>query len=168
MRRRVLTITTIGLIVAGILVSAPGLADMGDYVPSEQEINKIAKTLYGECRSDSIPTMEKAAVVWCILNRCDAWGRTVDQVITPSQFTGYSKSNPVSVELKEIAEDVVLRWQTEKIGLSDDVGRVLPNDYLYFAGRDGRNHFRKAYGSREYWQWYCEDPYEEAYDVPIP
>lgn len=131
-----------------------------DYAPTEYEIEKIAKTLYGECRSNDIPTMEKAAVVWCILNRCDAWGETIDQVVNTNHFSGYRKDNPVIDELMAIAEDVVLRWQLEKIGVSADVGRVLPKEYLYFSGRDGKNHFRTTYRNGTYWGWDSENPYE--------
>lgn len=142
-------------------VSVIQVADNYEEIPfvSQYEIEKITKTLYGECRSNQIPTMEKAAVVWCILNRCDAWEQTIDEVITKSQFHGYSKNHPIDDELLNITQDVVCRWQLEKIGLSENVGRVLPKEYLYFAGRNGHNWFRKDYKSCSYWDWEYDNPY---------
>ena len=63
----------------------------GVYVPSEEEITRIAKMLYGECRG--IPSdAEKAACIWCVYNRVDQLGGTVTSVITRTQFHGYTIS----------------------------------------------------------------------------
>ena len=95
----------------------------------------IAKTVYGEAlitHSD----MEMAAVAWCILNRVDSteafFPDTIMEVVTQdSQFHGYSESNPVDPHIEWLVRDVLNRWTLEKAG-AEDVGRVLPKDYLYF------------------------------------
>jgi hypothetical protein len=66
-----------------------------------------------------------------------------------------------------IAQDVMIRWLLEKRGITE-VGRVLPSDYLYFAGRGGRNWFRKTYRSDDYWDWSLPDPYDETTAVIKP
>lgn len=121
----------------------------------DPDIVAIAKTLYGECRG--IPsTTEKAAVVWCILNRVDSpsFDDTIIEVITaPYQFDGYDYNNPVLDDLYDLAEDVVNRWYKEKDG-SEDVGRVLPYTYLFFIGDGYHNHFRESYDDYDNcWDW---------------
>lgn len=126
---------------------------------TESDVIKIAKTLYGECRSSKIPIEHKAAVVWCILNRVDddRFPDTIDSVITRGQFHGYSPHNPVWPELEDIARDVLARWTVEKIGIGES-GRVLPKEYLYFAGKNGLNRFRSEDG---YWDWRLDSPYRK-------
>jgi hypothetical protein len=125
---------------------------------TENELRMIAKTVWGEARGQS--TIEKAAVIWCILNRVDKGHGSIARVITaPNQFSGYSKNHPVTDELYALAKDVVARWKLEKI-CSGGVGRVLPKDYLWFLGYDGDNHFRNKYkGDYNIWDWDCWNPY---------
>lgn len=120
----------------------------------------IAQTLYGEYRGEDL--LQQAGVVWCILNRCDAWGASIREVVTaPGQFHGYSKSHPVLPELYDMAADVMYRWEREKLG-ERNVGRVLPSDYLWFGG-DGRvNHFRNKFTGGTKWDWSMPNPYEEV------
>ena len=63
-------------------------------VISESEEKKLAQTLYGEDRNCGGPedTMKQAAVIWSIFNRCDAWGKSVDAIITCSQYHGWHKN----------------------------------------------------------------------------
>lgn len=142
-------------VVAILLMLAPcgALAEDSDAVI-------IAKVIYAEARgADS--KMEQAAVAWCILNRLDAgiWGDTVREVATsPHQFAWRSGA-PVKDEFYELACDVLTRWQLEKTGI-ENVGRVLPKEYLYFTGRAGRNRFRTQYKGGAYWNWDCENPYQ--------
>jgi len=74
------------------------------YIPDEAEVEMLARVIWGEARG--IPSdMEKAAVVWCVLNRvdADAWPDTVAEVVTqPYQFTGYLKEYPATEEHKAI------------------------------------------------------------------
>lgn len=130
---------------------------------TESDIRRMARTLYGECRAEDVPTREKAAVVWCILNRLDSpdYPDTIDEIVVYSQFHGYKRKNQVRDDLEEIVRDVVARWQLEKQGYVG-VGRVLPKEYLFFrADKSGHsNVFRKEYKSTELWDWSLPDPYE--------
>lgn len=125
----------------------------------QEEIDALARTIWGEARGVSNKA-EQAAVAWCVLNRVDAgYGATVLEVVSaPGQFTGYSIYYPVTDELAELAKDVLTRWYREKDG-ETDVGRTLPSDYYYFNGSDGRNWFRKEFRSLIYWDWSLPDPY---------
>ena len=131
------------------------------YPWDENDVRLIAKTLYGETRSDEIPTGQKAAVAWCILNRVDAgWGTIEDVVTAESQFTGYKASNPVWDSLRELTLDVLHRWAEEHDG-AENVGRTLPAEYLYFTGDGDRNNFTKEWKSGEpKWDWSLESPYK--------
>lgn len=129
---------------------------------SETDIEIIAKIVWAEARGVQT-TAEKAAVVWCILNRYDAgtYGDSIEAVATaPGQFA-YRKSSPAEPELKELALDVLERWQAEKDGESD-AGRTLPADYLFFDGDGVANHFRQHYErTGGTWDWSLPSPYEE-------
>ena len=133
------------------------------YNPPIEDVHAIARTLYGECRG--IPSdMEKAAVVWCILNRVDAkgygCGNSVEYVLEfPYQFLGYNENNPLLDDLCELAEDVLIRWYREKNG-ETDVGRILPPEYLWFHGDGKHNYFRDAYKGGNRWDWSLDNPYE--------
>lgn len=117
----------------------------------------LAKTVYGEARGCS--ATEQAAVVWCILNRVDAYGSNIVSVVTaPDQFHGYSAGNPVTDNIYWLVNDVLQRWQNEKAGVSD-VGRVLPKEYLYFYGDGVRNHYSTAYRGGNTWDWRLASPY---------
>ena len=128
--------------------------------PDEADVEMLARVLWGEARG--VPSdMEKAAVVWCVLNRVDAegWPDTVAEVITqPNQFAGYSPDYPATEELKAIAADVMTRWERERRE-GGDVGRVLPAEYFFFTGDGERNHFRTEYSGGTFWDWTLENPY---------
>lgn len=129
---------------------------------TEEEVNYIAKTVYGEARGCS--KIQQSAVVWCILNRLDNehWGSVIKSVVTaPTQFHGYSKHHPVTDEIRELVEDVLLRWNMEKMGVVN-VGRTLPERFMYFnADRKGSgNLFTTSAGRGEVWNWDCWNPYE--------
>lgn len=130
-----------------------------EWEPEQSDVDALARMLYGEARGvDS--DMEKAACVWCVLNRVDdsRFPDTVTGVLTqPNQFYGYSSGFPVWEELAELAEDVLIRWHKEQEG-QEDAGRVLPVEYLYFTGDGVRNTFRTSSGT--VWDWSLENPYE--------
>ena len=125
----------------------------------DNEIKMLAKLIYREARGIN-STDQKAAVVWCVLNRVDNgnYGSSISKVITAKHQFAWVPDTPVKDEFYELAKDVVTRWLLEKEGF-EEVGRVLPKDYLYFAGRDGKNWFRKEYRSGNYWNWSEESPY---------
>lgn len=122
----------------------------------------LAKVMYTECRGVKSDT-EKAAVAWCVLNRVDHpdYPNTIREVVTQSGQFAWNKNAPVTIELLTLAQDVLLRWELEKLG-QGDVGRVLPKEYIYFAGDGEENRFRATFrGSTYYWDWAMESPYEE-------
>ena len=93
---------------------------------------------------------QRAAVVWCACNRVDAWDMEIADVLTVDQFHGLAICGEVPPQHVELARDVLARWTFEAEGWQD-VGRVLPSQYLYFEG-DGRvNHYSTEYGGGEYW-----------------
>ncbi len=115
--------------------------------------------VWGEARGIPSDT-EKAACVWCVLNRVDyGYGNIVMVVTAPYQFAGYDIDNPIDDEIKALCEDVLTRWYAEKAG-ETDVGRVLPSDYMWFTGDGERNYFRNAYEGGQTWDWSLQSPYE--------
>lgn len=146
---------------AALITSPPSAAETpAPYVPDEAEVEMLARVLWGEARG--VPSdMEKAAVVWCVLNRVDAarWPDTVAGVVTePSQFAGYSPDYPATEELKAIAADVLTRWERERRE-GGDVGRVLPAEYFFFTGDGERNYFRTEFTGGVFWDWTLPNPY---------
>lgn len=128
---------------------------------TEADVNAIAKTVDGEA-AITHSDMEMAAVVWCILNRVDCeteFPDTITEVLTPSQFHGYSEDNPVDEHIKWLVQDVLDRWIAEKNG-AEDVGRVLPPEYLYFWGDGRHNHFTTEFRGGTTWDWSSPNPYE--------
>lgn len=126
---------------------------------TEQDAIDIAKVLYRECRGVPSKT-EQACVAWTILNRVDKNNSSIRSVITAPNQYAFSDNTKLDRELLELAYDVLSRWSDEKDGIAD-VGRVLPCDYLYFEGRNGRNHFRNRYnGNYDIWDYSLPSPYE--------
>lgn len=132
---------------------------------TDEDAVALAKTLYGEARgvgNNGIVsgTAQKAAVIWCVLNRYDAGyeDSIVEVCAAPRQFVGYSESHPVWDELLELSYDVLDRWNAEKHG-ETDVGRVLPSDYHWFSGDGKYNHFRNEFRTSVRWDWSLADPY---------
>lgn len=127
-----------------------------------EEVEMLAKTIWAEARG--VPsTARQAAVAWCALNRLDAggYGDTLAEVLSkPYQFA-YDPASPVTDEFLTLADDVLCRWYLEKTG-AQDVGRTLPEDYLFFEGDGLENHFRKEYEKTgDTWDWSLPDPYGE-------
>lgn len=127
---------------------------------TDDDIRLVASVIYGEARGIK-SEMERAAIAWTVLNRVDAWEQSIKTVVTtPYQFCDVM-ANDKDFDLAMIlAEDVMKRWAGEKNGV-EDVGRVLPKDYLYFYGPYGilTNAFRKEYGSKNTWDWQLSNPY---------
>lgn len=83
---------------------------------SEEEVDVLAKMVWGEARGVPSDT-EKAACVWCALNRVDhGYGSITTVVTAPYQFIGYDADNPIDDEIKALCEDVLTRWYAEKMG----------------------------------------------------
>ena len=129
---------------------------------TETDAVMLARLIYSEARGVE-STMEKAAVVWCVLNRADDSGASIFKVITaPNQFA-YSRNAPTKSggeDYTVLARDVLSRWSMEKDGLTD-VGRVLPREYMWFYGDGQQNRFRDRYEGGKRWDWSMGDPYGE-------
>lgn len=126
---------------------------------TEEEVTVLAQMLWGEARGVE-STTEQAACVWCVLNRVDAYGKSIVEVTTaPYQFLGYQPDNPVDPDLKALCEDVLTRYFAEKDG-DTNAGRIIPADYLFFYGDGERNHFRNDFKSDLVWDWSLPSPYE--------
>lgn len=128
------------------------------------EIKMLARTVYLEARGIESRT-EQACVIWTILNRATNRNMEIKDVITaPNQFAYRSNAPMVDdrgVDLRELARDVLIRWEREKHG-EENVGRCLPPSWEFFAGhKDGHNYFRETYRSREYWDYRWGSPYED-------
>lgn len=129
----------------------------------KDEIPYIARTVWGEARGCS--ETEQAAVIWCILNRVDSSIRympdnIIDVVTQKHQFLGYVKTFPVTEKIRELVIDVLTRWEMEKAGV-ENVGRVLPPEYMWFHGDGRHNHFRDSYKGGNRWDWSLDSPYED-------
>lgn len=121
------------------------LSPLPSWEPATEDVEAIARTLYGECRGAET-VAEQEAVAWVILNRLDAgYADTVLGVVSaPGQFAGYSPEHPLWPELVEVARRVLTLHHREQRG--ENVARVLPSAYLWFSGDGERNTFRDAYG----------------------
>lgn len=126
-----------------------------------EEVEFIGRTIWGE--ADGVTSKaERAAVAWCILNRVDERGQTIEEVVTaPRQFHGYRPEEDwgeCPQRHLDLAADVLARWYAEKDGATD-VGRVLPAEYTFFVGDLVHNHFSTSFLSTDYWDWSLPDPY---------
>ncbi len=137
------------------------------YKPDERDVVMIAQLMWGEGRGLESQT-EQAAIAWCPLNRVDStgygMGHSIRYVVTfPDQFHGYRPWYPTvddfGRDLKQLAEDVLIRWMKEHDGQAD-VGRVLPKEYIYFSGDGKHNYFRTEYRGGTRWDWSLPSPYE--------
>lgn len=144
-----------------IAIPAAEAAQEPETEQEEETIVLLAKMLWGEARGCS--TTEQAACVWVALNRVSdpRWPDTLREVLLqPEQFRGLREDNPATEELMALAEDVLSRRARELAGEAA-VGRVIPEDYFFWAGDGKRNHFRKEYRDTATWSWELEDPYVE-------
>ena len=121
---------------------------------TDEETNMVAKTVWGEARGCS--DIQKEAVVWCVLNRVDD-GRFPDSiadVITqPNEFFGYSESNPVDEDIRQLARKVMIVWATEEMMPADGRERVLPREYVFFSGNGIENTFTTDWMGGAVWDW---------------
>lgn len=140
------------------LLPAEAVAEPAPELWTDYDAELIGRTIWGEAGGVKDPA-ERAAVAWCILNRVDAWGQTIEQVVTkPRQFTGYRPKGDCPQEHIDMARDVLERWAAEKAG-EENVGRVLPAGYLYFLGDGKHNHFTIEWKGTNTWDWSLTSPY---------
>ena len=127
----------------------------------ENDVLALARTLYKECRGVKSKTRQ-ACVAWTACNRVGKfdWGDTIIEVLTYPNAFAHSWSAPVTDELYDLALDVLTRWNLERNGYTD-VGRVMPEDFLYFHGDGRENYFRRYYeNDYVYWDYSLPSPYE--------
>lgn len=138
---------------------------------TEEDAVALAKMAWGEARGvyklringkTISRTCQKAATMWCALNRYDAgFEDSIAEVIAaPMQFVGYAAGNPIEPDLLALAYDVLERWERERLH-GGDVGRVLPAEYMWFTGDGRHNWFASEWRSAERYTWELPDPYEE-------
>ena len=122
----------------------------------------MARVMFLEARGVKSKT-EIACIGWTILNRVDAGYGSISAVITaPNQFAYSASASTTSdygYDLVALATDVLDRWSREKAGQSN-VGRVLPNGYLWYAGDGRHNYFRNQYKGGTRWTYSLPSPYE--------
>lgn len=133
------------------------------FVPDEEEVIMLAKLIYAE--AGGVPSdMEKAAVVWCVLNRVDdksgLWPDTVCEVVTQEYQFAYYPECTLTDEFVNIADDVLTRWEREKAG-AVNIGRVLPAGYCFFTGDGWHNNFTTEWNAGATWDWSAENPYSD-------
>ena len=98
---------------------------------SEADAKAIAKVMHAEAKG--LNAVQKRAVGWCILNRVEDWGGTIQGVAKSSAFK--SSSSYTEDELT-LANEVLTSWTV-------DGPRDLPEGYYYFNGNGEQNFFRK-------------------------
>lgn len=158
MKRIIATLALMALL--SVSASAYHIIYPDGYTPyyNHNTATALAKLVWAEGRGIKSDT-EKAAIMWCAINRVEAGYGSLHEVITaPNQFA-YRESAPVDPGLYELAKDVLIRWDMERCGYTD-VGRVLPREYTYFTGDGSRNYFRDAYKNGNVWRWTLPSPYE--------
>lgn len=115
----------------------------------------IAKVMYGEARGIKSKT-ELACIAWCILNRVDHYGKSIEATITAKNQFYYLAGAPTvsdyGYDLVALATDVLDRWSREKAGQTN-VGRVLPKNYMWYAGSSGHNWFYPSYPMMRAQRW---------------
>ena len=106
---------------------------IGDSSYSEADAKAIAKVMHAE--ANGLDATQKRAVGWCILNRVEDWGGTIQGVAKSSAF---KSSNSYTEEELALANEVLTSWTM-------DGPRDLPEGYYYFNGNGEQNFFRKEF-----------------------
>nr|DAH87297.1 MAG TPA: Spore cortex-lytic enzyme, lytic transglycosylase [Caudoviricetes sp.] len=110
---------------------------------SSYEVTLVCQTVYGEARGCS--REEQMLVVWCICNRADSNGASIEQVVTaPRQFHGYNPEHPVPDEIRSVVLEVLDAWSRGQEALVYEP-YATTSEYLYFSGDGAHNWFREEY-----------------------
>lgn len=110
---------------------------------SARDVELLAKTVWGEARGCSRD--EQKLVVWCICNRADARGQSLEEVVTAKrQFHGYDEDNPVSDSIVALVEEVLQAWERGEAALVL-APYATTSDYQYFRGDGTHNWFREEW-----------------------
>jgi hypothetical protein len=113
---------------------------------TEDEVELLAKTVWGEARGLSID--EQRLVIWTVLQRVDddnRWGDTIEAVITaPRQFNGYRERNPVTPEIHALVVQELTDWHNGENPPTHEL--FAPNaPYFFFDGDGTNNWFREVW-----------------------
>ena len=110
---------------------------------TSEEITLVCQTVYGEARGCS--KEEQQLVVWCICNRADCSGTSVEQVVTADrQFHGYDPENPVTEEIFENVTEVLEAWSRNEEALVYEP-YATTTEYRYFYGDGRHNWYREEW-----------------------
>lgn len=110
---------------------------------TSEEITLVCQTVYGEARGCS--KEEQQLVVWCICNRVDYSGTSVEQVVTADrQFHGYDPENPVTEEIFENVTEVLEAWSRNEEALVYEP-YATTTEYRYFSGDGRHNWYREEW-----------------------
>lgn len=121
----------------------------------------MAGTMFAEARG--LDKREQSMVAWCILNRLDSgrFGSTLHDVIwAKSQFAHSTRTvSDNGTDLIWLAQDVLTRYWKEKNG-EQNVGRTLPQGYLFYYGNGRHNLFRTSNSGKGSYNFGLWNPYE--------
>lgn len=110
---------------------------------TSEEITLVCQTVYGEARGCS--KEEQQLVVWCICNRADYSGTSIEQVVTADrQFHGYDPENPVTEEIFENVTEVLEAWSRNEEALVYEP-YATTTEYRYFSGDGRHNWYREEW-----------------------
>lgn len=110
---------------------------------TSEEITLVCQTVYGEARGCS--KEEQQLVVWCICNRVDYSGASVEQIVTANrQFHGYDPENPVTEEIFENVTEVLEAWSRNEEALVYEP-YATTTEYRYFSGDGRHNWYREEW-----------------------
>lgn len=118
----------------------------------------IAKVVWGEARG--LGQTEQSCVVWTILNRADAWDKSVESIITaPNQFyydPGFPTTDDHGRDIKVLVQEILNAWES-----GDDSIRTLPEGYFFYVGDGSHNYFYADYNNPVYWDYSYGSPYSD-------
>lgn len=123
----------------------PELLNLGEPVAKYtlEEVTLVCQTVYGEARGCS--REEQMLVVWCICNRADNSGASIEQVVkAPRQFHGYNSEHPVLDEIRSAVLEVLDAWSSGQEALVYEP-YATTSEYLYFSGDGAHNWFREEW-----------------------
>lgn len=110
---------------------------------SSYELTLVCQAVWGEARGCG--KAERQLVAWCICNRVDATGASVEDVVkAPRQFHGWKSDCPIEDDIREDVTEVLEAWSRGEEALVYEP-YATTSEYLYFSGDGTHNWFREAY-----------------------
>lgn len=129
---------------------------------SEYEIIQLAILIEGEGGGLASLT-ELSGIAWAVVNRIYSnrcpYNDVVGVITQKGQFDGYTIEGYYSERSYWMACDVLARYEKELAG-EQNVGRTLPEEYIFFRGDGEHNYFSVEEGGAAYvWGSTLESPY---------